>query len=273
MAEKYKILIIDDEIDTYKTIFEIINNNFEICYAIEYSDATIILKEWRPDIILLDWVMPNTDGLSVLKLLKESNEYKEIPIIMVTGFMTSQNDLVKAFKEGVVDFIRKPFDSIELIARINSVCRLSYYYNELINSKEKELIYSALRITENIELMNEFISTIKSSLINKDEKLQPIIVEIESAINSKICDINMMQFDKQFSDIHNSFFVNLVKNYPNLSKAELRLCSLLRLGLSSKQISVITHTTVDSVRVSRNRLRTKLGIKREDNLTTFLINL
>ena len=267
-----KILIIDDEKECFEIIHDIINRDYECKYANNYRLAQDLLAHWIPNLIILDWIMPDTDGLTILSELKLNPIYLHIPIIMITGYMTNQEDLLKAYKIGVIDFIRKPFDAFELIARVNSVCQLSFYYNEVIQRKEKELLGNAIRISENIELMKDFLSTLKTITLNKDKNLLPLLDDIEESINSKISDINIMQFEKHFSKTYDKFFSNIISKHPTLTKTELRICAFLRLRLSSKEIAVITHTAADSVRVARTRLRTKLMLNRDENLSTYLLN-
>jgi DNA-binding CsgD family transcriptional regulator len=78
------------------------------------------------------------------------------------------------------------------------------------------------------------------------------------------------EFSYYFEKVHPSFYQNLEKQCPELTTKEKRLCAFLALGLSSKEISAITFKEVRSVESARNRLRKKLGVNQEDNLTDFL---
>jgi two-component system cell cycle response regulator len=80
----------------------------------------------QPDAILLDIIMPSIDGFEVCKLLKSTDETKNIPVIMVTA-VTDGKDLRKAFDLGAFDYIKKPYDQIEIVARLKSAIR---YYDQ-----------------------------------------------------------------------------------------------------------------------------------------------
>lgn len=90
-----------------------------------------------PDVILIDWVMPEMDGLEVTKRLREHEKTKLIPIIMITSKMNTKEDLKNAFDAGVTDFINRPYDKLELLSRIKAALRLSNTYKELIREKQK----------------------------------------------------------------------------------------------------------------------------------------
>ena len=83
----------------------------------------------QPDLILLDIMMPDRDGLSVLRELKGNRDTAEIPVIMVTARGESEV-LSVALEAGATDYVRKPVDSIELLARINAALKLAMYMEE-----------------------------------------------------------------------------------------------------------------------------------------------
>ncbi|WP_394923101.1 winged helix-turn-helix domain-containing protein [uncultured Robinsoniella sp.] len=82
------------------------------------------LKDGNPDLILLDIMLPDEDGISILKKLRAKNEYKDIPVIMLTAKST-EYDKVKGLDVGADDYVTKPFGVMELISRIKAVLRRS----------------------------------------------------------------------------------------------------------------------------------------------------
>lgn len=80
-------------------------------------------------------------------------------------------------------------------------------------------------------------------------------------------------FEIQMDDLHQEFFKNMKKRFPNLSIYDLRLCAYLRIGLTSKEMADILQVLPSSINVSRSRLRKKLNLLPEDDLYEFLINL
>lgn len=128
-----KILVIDDKIDNFD-IIEILlgNDHYEIYYASSGLKAFALLENINPDIILLDVMMPDMDGLEVCDRLKNHLQHQHIPIIMVTA-LNSKEDLARCLEHGADDFIAKPIDGIELRARVRSLLRMKEQYDQLKN--------------------------------------------------------------------------------------------------------------------------------------------
>ncbi len=100
------------------------------------------LKKQRPDLILLDIMLPEEDGISILKKLKADVLYRDIPVIMLTAKGT-EYDKVLGLDEGADDYIAKPFGVMELIARINAVSRRTNR-----DKQDQELKYRDLRLNK-----------------------------------------------------------------------------------------------------------------------------
>ena len=82
------------------------------------------IKKTKPDLILLDWMLPDISGVEVCKNLKRSNLHKNIPIIMLTA-KGEEEDKLKGFETGADDYVTKPFSQKELIARVNALLKRS----------------------------------------------------------------------------------------------------------------------------------------------------
>ena len=122
---KPRILLIDDE----KLATDLISarleaNGFEVSAANSPEAALDFLKTNKPDLILLDLIMPGMNGYEVLDKIRAGNTTKDIPVIMLTAKMV-QADKVKALNKGLDDYMTKPYDSEELLARINAVLKRS----------------------------------------------------------------------------------------------------------------------------------------------------
>ncbi|MEE3239580.1 MAG: phosphate regulon transcriptional regulator PhoB [Pseudomonadota bacterium] len=119
------VLIVDDE----TPIREMIKMSLELsgfnCLEADSSKSAMpIIVDHRPDIILLDWMMPEVSGLELLRRIRRDSSIKEIPVILLTAKIEEQNS-VQGLDAGADDYIRKPFSSRELLARIKSVLRRS----------------------------------------------------------------------------------------------------------------------------------------------------
>ncbi len=116
-----RILVIDDDQDILKVLkanFEVIG--FEVVTASHCAEADNILKDFLPDLIVLDLMLPDCDGVEYCRILRERGLF--IPIIMLTA-RDSVSDRVLGLESGADDYVVKPFETIELIARIKACLR------------------------------------------------------------------------------------------------------------------------------------------------------
>ena len=122
---KKTILIIDDDLLLQKSIFKmLVSSKINFIAAPNATIGIQLAQQKLPDIILLDWNMPNLSGIDALKLLKQNPTTAHIPIIMMTAVSTSSQNSFQALSTGADDFLRKPFDQPELIGRLCNVLRL-----------------------------------------------------------------------------------------------------------------------------------------------------
>jgi len=126
------ILIIDDSIVVAEFLKNVLEQEGHTVVTTNNGRNFLeLIKEYCIDIILLDIVMPEIDGFEVLGILKNSEETREIPVIMITG-LTSAMEVKKALDLGAMDFIRKSAEQIEITARINSALKLKHKQDQLL---------------------------------------------------------------------------------------------------------------------------------------------
>ncbi len=128
-----KILIVDDVEENIDILCELLND-YDLSMALNGNDVFKILEKNRPDLILLDVVMPDINGFDLCKKIKEKKEYKNIPIIFITA-KTDIQSITTGFEIGGVDYIAKPFNANELIARIKTHINLA----NLLKTQEQML--------------------------------------------------------------------------------------------------------------------------------------
>ena len=115
---KKKVLIVDDEHDIVETIrFSLELEDFECLVAYDGEEALLKAKREDPDLILLDIMLPKTNGYQVCRLLKSDQEYSHIPIIMLTA-KTQESDKFWGKESGADDYVTKPFEMEKLIRKI-----------------------------------------------------------------------------------------------------------------------------------------------------------
>lgn len=118
--KKQLILIVDDNPENRKVLLSfLINKGYEVGSSRDGYKAIEFVKNEKPDLILLDIMMPGMDGFEVCEKLKSNPETKHIPVIFLTS-KTCTEDIVRGFKSGAVDYVSKPFNSEELIARVEA---------------------------------------------------------------------------------------------------------------------------------------------------------
>ena len=122
---KGKIFIIEDE----ASIIQLVQHNLEkegfiISSAINGDEGLKELKKFKPNLLLLDWMLPDLSGIEICKNIRKDINFKNLPIIMLTA-KGEEEDKIKGLESGVDDYLTKPFSFNELLARIKAVLRRS----------------------------------------------------------------------------------------------------------------------------------------------------
>ncbi len=150
--------------------------------------------------------------------------------------------------------------------------------NELkkeIDYKKRQLTVSSIQIINYNKFLQKIINELQSlclSFKTHESRKRKYVYDIIRELNRFNSNQNLKEFRIFFEEVHPKFYSSLSSDYPNLSQNELRLCALIRLGLSSKEISAILFIEIRSVESARNRVRKKLGIPIEESLLYFLTN-
>ncbi len=285
---EYKILIIDDEPNNIEAIVNCLQEYFyKISVAVDVQSGYDIAIKIFPNLIITDWEMPGLSGIEGIKMFKNNRYLKDIPIIMATGKMTSSENLKTALDAGAVDYIRKPIDKIELSARVYSMLKLhdSIKKNieqekfireekeqqliETISKNKRELASATIQLIRTGEVNKQLISDLKN-LSGCSEKERTKINNIISGLKVNSLQINSKEFEIIFEQVHPDFYKSLNKRYPELTSSERRLCSFLRLNMSSKEIATITLQTDAALKKARFRLRKKIMSGKSESISSYL---
>ena len=125
------ILIVDDVPENLAVLFEVLTDaGFKVLVAESGLTALERLPELQPDLILLDVIMPDLDGFDVCSRIKASPEFGDMPIIFMTA-LTETVDKVRGFQVGAVDYVSKPFEAEEVLARVKAQLELRRLRGEL----------------------------------------------------------------------------------------------------------------------------------------------
>ena len=118
-SDKKKILIVDDDAEIVELIADVLarDGRFEIKTASSGYEAGIQTQQFRPDLILLDYMLPDINGNVVCQTIRKNPEFEDIKIIIISG-VVKQDEIDLLLKSGAEDFIRKPFNIVELVDKI-----------------------------------------------------------------------------------------------------------------------------------------------------------
>jgi DNA-binding response OmpR family regulator len=131
MKDKSVILVVDDQPQNIELLEAyLVPQGYEVVKAASGEEALETLARHSIDLILLDVMMPRMSGIEVLEKLRADEKTKAIPVVMVTVLKETE-DKVKALEAGCDDFISKPFDKVELCARVKSLLKINYYRRQL----------------------------------------------------------------------------------------------------------------------------------------------
>lgn len=141
-----KVLIADDNAEMLETLEQIFTfYRFDVVKAKDGAEAVTAAEKHLPDIVVLDGMMPVMDGFEACKALKNKSKTKDIPVVFLTANYIDVKDRITGFELGADDYILKPFNSKELVARCNTILQrhnmmhMLRNKNEELNSKNKEI--------------------------------------------------------------------------------------------------------------------------------------
>ncbi|HUV66683.1 MAG TPA: response regulator [Sedimentisphaerales bacterium] len=122
---KRKVLIVDDDAEIVELIVEVLRRDgrFETETASSGYEAGIATQRFRPELILLDYMLPDVNGNVVCQTIRKNPEFESIRIIIVSG-VVKQDEIAQLLKSGAQDFIRKPFDVAELTGKIAAALQI-----------------------------------------------------------------------------------------------------------------------------------------------------
>ena len=184
-----KILVIDDD----EAINELIKVNLELAFykaitALDGNKGYALAKQELPDLIILDVMMPEVDGYTVAKRIRENKETKDIPIIMLTALNMLQNK-VQGFNIGVDDYLCKPFEMEELLVRIKALLKRT-------NNSPKSLAVKEVLTQGDITLIPE---TYSIEINGQQVKVTPIEFDIVNLLMQNYG--NMVSSAKILNDV------------------------------------------------------------------------
>jgi len=162
MKDKPVILVVDDQVQNIELLeAHLVPHGYEIIRAVNGEDALDKLSGNQIDLILLDIMMPGMDGFEVTRRVRQSKKNHLLPVILVTALWETE-DRIKGIEAGCDDFISKPIDKLELLARIRSLLKVKDY-NDLMLNYRTEL---ESEVTARTEQLNQALLRLKTASLD-----------------------------------------------------------------------------------------------------------
>lgn len=163
--KKSVILIVDDKPENLSVLFSLLNETYEVLAAESGIVALEIIKSSKPDLILLDIMMPDLDGYQLCSILKSNEDTKDIPVIFMSA-LSETSDKIRGFELGAVDYIIKPFQQEEVVARIKthlSIKLLTEELSEINKSLEQKVLERTEKLRNEMEEKEKVAAELKES--------------------------------------------------------------------------------------------------------------
>ncbi len=233
---QFSILVVDDEPDNFDVIDAFLaEDRYHLNYASSGHDAIAALDTFNPDVILLDVMMPELDGLEVCQQIKVMPKWKGVPIIMVTA-LNSKEDMARCLAAGADDFISKPVNSVELRARVHSMLRIKQQYDSIKSlCQVQERTISLLDTT-----LNELRGNLTTSLPH----------EINTPLNGILGTIGLLvdtHADMNQAEIH-EFLGLAYQSARRLEKLTQKFLLYLQLEVDGNRVQAIDYHDVSQVK-------------------------
>ena len=227
MNKDAKILIVEDEqhINRLIELVLISGGYYKIYKAFNGKDALEKVKKEKPDLVLLDIMIPEIDGYSLAKIIKNDDNLNHIQIIMLTA-KKMEEDILKGFETGAIDYISKPFSNKILLARVNT-----HLGNIKINNK---------KIYKNIELDDErklvFVDGKDISLTNFEYRILQIFMENPGIVFSRSKLLSYLRGDDGFNVSERAVDVQILNLRKKLGEYSSYIETIRAAGYKLKEI-------------------------------------
>lgn len=283
--ENKTILVADDDPGNRELVVSTMQQlgvNIKVLSAAHGGKVMEILANRKVDAVLLDWEMPVMDGFETLQQIRSNTDYGFIPVLMYTGVMTATQNLVKALEAGATDFIRKPTEPVELIARIKSALTLHDGFLARVQLEQENATMRAQLMQNEIDNLRSELNSYLAQLARKNEVLVEVreFLQNDDKANADLYLSRIIEgetywdeFFQRYNRFDKQFLECLSQHEGEFSLSEQKFCLLVRLGMSSKDISSLLNITPAAIEKKRYRIRKKFGLDPSENLERHIKSL
>ena len=268
-------MIIDDSSGSLELLSKILlMGGYQVRQALSGCTALPVIKQQPPDLILLDIRMPEMDGFEVCRQLQENVKTSDIPVIFLSG-LEQAADKIRAFEVGGLDYITKPFEPTEVLARVKRHLELS----RMRQSLEDMARLRTIKLEEANTALKVLLEHRQSGQEQFEENL---VSHISFQINPYVARMQKTDLDSQqtalmdviesnLKEITSDFSGKLYFRALGLTRREMEVASLIKIGKTNLEIAVILSVSEHAVSFHRQNLRKKLGlIGQKVNLVAYL---
>ena len=258
------ILIVDDVATNIKLLNSFLSSNYNISVASSGREAISVVEKSKPDLILLDVMMPDIDGFETCRLIKNNDNNFYIPIILVTA-LNEVEDKIKGIESGADDFITKPVNKHELLARVKSLLRIKFLHDQL-QEKVKQLEDAKENLRE--LAIKDGLTNLYNYRYFKDA----ICKEIERAKRNR-SEFSLIMFDidyfKNYNDTHGHLAGDdVLRIIADLVKINIRRIDVAARYGGEEFALIFPETDKTAVRIVANKIKNLVDNYKFFNETT-----
>ncbi|MBT3273053.1 MAG: hybrid sensor histidine kinase/response regulator [Spirochaetales bacterium] len=278
------ILAVDDTEANLDILVDLLGENYNVSVAIDGTSALELVEEEIPDLVLLDIMMPEMDGYEVCRKLKEKSETAQIPVIFLTA-KSEPEDIARGFDTGAVDYVPKPFNAVELLARVKTQLEIKHNRDLVIqkSTEQKELLHilchdlanpfnSMLGVMEVVsddpETFEEYADLLRKSVSNGLEVIE--LVRGMRAVEEKpleLSDVNLSEgLDNSLSILGSRFDEKSIA-----ANVDVAADIVVRAERTSLINSVLNNVLTNAVKFSQEGTSIDITAKAENAFVTFSI--
>ena len=219
--ERSTVLYVEDNQDLRNYIRNILAAHYNVFLAIDGQDGLVKARQYRPDLILTDQMMPNMSGRDLLLKIRDDAELRLIPVVFLTA-RAGPESLIESLDAGADDYLSKPFDEGELLVRIRNLLRARAQEREL------EVLNRELQLkTKNLEETNDELRNAELALREANEKLEQWVAERTADLKEALDEVKELKNRLQEENIYLQQEIKLAHNFEDIISQSEKLNKIL----------------------------------------------